>query len=286
MSNLQMKTIPFLDIGGAGPLLHFSHANAYPPESYRQLFAWLTPHYKLVAGKHRPLWPGSDPSDMDDGWHLFATDLIDLFDQQGWRGAIGVGHSMGAVVTLDAAAQRPDLFSALVLVEPVFFPPTMLEAIAQNPGIGVNLPLVKRARRRRNEWKSRQDAFDRFRVKPVFDRLSDEALWDYVNAGILPTHQPHPPFTLAFPPAWEAKIYCHPPFDIWQIVPHISQPILAIRAAETDTLLSPAWAVWRQIQPSTTFIEIAGADHLLPLSHPAQLAQVIHTFLSRLNQTP
>jgi hypothetical protein len=45
------------------------------------------------------------------------------------------------------------------------------------------LPAVKIALRRRDHWSSRQEAFDHFRPKSVFARLTDEALWDYVSAG-------------------------------------------------------------------------------------------------------
>ncbi|MCZ7673380.1 MAG: hypothetical protein M5U34_42830 [Chloroflexi bacterium] len=42
---------------------------------------------------------------------------------------------------------------------------------------------MQRALHRRHRWRSRQEAFDRFRSKSVFAQWSDESLWDYVNNG-------------------------------------------------------------------------------------------------------
>ncbi|MCA9937546.1 MAG: alpha/beta hydrolase [Anaerolineales bacterium] len=269
--------IPYLDFDGRGPVLHFAHANSYPPGCYRQLLQALAPRFRVLAMQHRPLWPGSQPESMTD-WRIMGDDLIRFMDQHELRGVYGVGHSMGAVASLYAGIKRPDLFSALVFIEPVFFAPDVLHAIgAQAHGdLLHDFPLVRTALNRRAHWPSRAAAFSHLRPKRVFARLSDAALWDYVNYGL---HQDETgQVVLSYPAAWEARVYSLPPTDVWDLLPRLTMPVLAVRGEETDTLMPPAWTLWQQLQPQATFRELADADHLLPFSHPQRLAQIILDF--------
>ena len=264
--------IPFLDFGGTGQVLHFAHANAYPPGCYRQFIAGLTPHYRVLAIEQRPLWPHSRPEALTS-WELLADDLIRFFEQEGLENVIGVGHSLGAVATMYAAVKRPSLFRQLILIEPVFLLPDLLEMAAANPDAAYKLPLVRVAQRRRNRWPSRQDAFDRFRSKSVFSRFSDDALWNYVNNAIHKSTDGE--FVLSYPREWEARVYAHPPLHVWDHIPQIQSPTLAIRAAESDTIMPAAWQLWQELQPGATFVEIPDTGHMLTMERPSLIAQTI-----------
>lgn len=50
------------------------------------------------------------------GIDLLAEDLSSLCDRQGLKDVIAVGHGFGGMISLLAAADRPDLFSRLVLI--------------------------------------------------------------------------------------------------------------------------------------------------------------------------
>lgn len=272
--------IPVTDFGGQGPPLHFAHANTYPPRCYSQIFQPLTAKFHVWAMEQRPLWAGQSPQQLQS-WNLFADDLIRAMEQCNFEGIIGAGHSLGAAISMIAAVQRPALFRALVLIEPVLLPPALLEAARAHPEQADLMPLVQRARKRRNRWPHRRQAFEHFRGKSVFSGLSDEALWDYVNHGLEET--PEGDVVLRFPREWEAQIYARPPLDIWQIVPQISAPTLAIRGARSDTLGNEAWHRWQSLQPAAHFIELQDAGHLAPLEQPERLATIICNFLDALD---
>ncbi len=206
------KLIPYDDFGGSGPILHFAHSNGYTPGCFWQMLQPLTADYHVTGKRFRPLWPGSEPAELES-WDVIAQDLRRFFAEQGYRQVIGVGHSLGAVTTMMAAGQEPDLFRALVLIEPVFLPPQILNAIAAQPDLAENMPLLPVTRRRRTHWPDRQSAFEHFRRKPVFGRWSDEALWDYINHGLHETDQGE--VTLAFRREWEAEFYARPPLHVW-----------------------------------------------------------------------
>lgn len=273
--------IPFEDFGGQGALVHFATANAYPPGAYHKLLTFLAGRYHVLAVHHRPLWPGSRPDELND-WDGVADDLIRFFDQQGLRHVIGVGHSLGAVATMMASLKRPDLFRALVLIEPVFLPQHVLELLVAGTTLEepYETPLVKIARNRRNGWPGRQDVFDHYRSKRVFGRLSDEALWDYVRHGTVENESGG--VRLFYSPEWEARIYTLPPTRVWQLIPEVTHPTLAIRARETDTLMEGAWSLWQQLQPSAQFKEFQESGHLLPMERPDDVAAEIGAFIAGL----
>lgn len=269
-----MELIPYLELG-QGPLLHFAHANGYPPGVYRQFLTHLSANFHVVAMEQRPLWPGEQPEQLHS-WHQLANDLIDFLETHGARDVIGVGHSLGAVVTMVAAIRRPDLFRQLVLVEPVFLAPQFLALAAAHPRQAFETPFVQIARKRRNQWPSRQAAFAHLRQKEVFQRFSDAALHDYVEHGLAENeYGAH----LRFSREWEARFYGTPPLDVWELIPQIAHPTLAVRAAGSNTLSSQAWRLWQELQPETQFVEIEGAGHLVPMEQPAELATVVTRFL-------
>ena len=273
--------IPYEQFGDQGPILHYAHANAYPPGSYRQLLDHLALDFRVLAIKYRPLWPGSNPEEASS-WQDFAQDLIRFLDQMKISEVIGVGHSLGAVTTMMAAIRRPDLFSSLVLIEPVFLPPAVLDYYSRQQGFDpYEMPLVKIAQKRRSHWASRQEGFDHFRDKRVFSRWSDQALWDFINAGLKIDGQSE--FDLAYPPAWEAWVYAHLPTTVWDLIPQLTRPTLAIRGVESDTLVQEGWAAWREKQPDAIFKEIKEAGHLLPMEKPAKVADLTGDFLKSLS---
>lgn len=258
------------------PLIHFAHANAYPPASYRQFFEHLGDKYDILAPALRPLWPDADPDALTD-WRGIGDDMIEMLDGNVETPVIGMGHSLGAVATMHAALKRPDLFRALVFVEPVFLPKEAREALRALRAQGeYEWPMVRMAQMRRDRWPSRQDAFDRFRQKSVFERFSDEALWDYVNAGLQPIGDE---WTLTYSKLWEARIYALAPLDAPELVSGLTPPVLGFRGALTDTISADVWTQWQQTHAAATLVEMAEVGHLIPMEQPAQLAQQIETWL-------
>lgn len=278
--NQILQMIPYDDFGGRGPVLHFSHPNAYTPRCFRRFLACLTERHHVIAGRHRPLWylsPGAPsvpgPETFND-WNLIADDLLRFLDQQQLEGIVGIGHSLGAVATMKAALREPERFRALALIEPVFLPPPVLDAIRANPSAAAEQPFVPAARRRRDRWPDRQAAFDRFREKSVFAGFPDDSLWDYVNEGLHddPTTGE---VALSFPREWEAAFYAHPPLDVWDEIPRLTLPTLALRGSESDTLFPTPWALWQNLQPSATFAEMDDVGHMLTMEAPEETAAVV-----------
>src|SRR5512137_1527869 len=97
------------------PILHFSHANGFPASCYAAMRRALERHYRVGAIEAI----GTDPRyPVTDGWPHLVDQLIDVLQaEHGGRPVLGVGHSLGAYLTFLAAARRPDLFRAIVMLD-------------------------------------------------------------------------------------------------------------------------------------------------------------------------
>jgi pimeloyl-ACP methyl ester carboxylesterase len=283
-----------LIFGRKGKPLHFLHANGYPPESYRAFLSQFTAEHQVVASYLRPLWPEERFRPFLD-WTLFRDDLLRFFDSLGgrpllprstWmkeRAVIGMGHSIGGTVTLMAALQRPELFRALVLIEPVIFPPRVSFWLEKLNWLGLLQrvhPLIRRTRRRRRVFASKQEMFANYRGKAVFSRLSDRVLRDYVDGLAAPTGDGR--VELAYPPEWEAEIYnTGGVYDrqLWKRLPELDLPVLVIRGKETNTLSRRAVTLLKDSLSDVLIRELAEIGHLAPLERPEQVARAVQDFL-------
>lgn len=259
-------------------LLYFTHANGYPPGAYTPLLDHLRQHYPVHAPPARPLWPNSTPAEAPD-WSTLTQDIITQVEALN-PPVFGVGHSLGAVNTLSAALHRPELFRALVLLDPVIFvrPFLWLWAGIKAVGLGHRLhPLIPGALRRRRVFPSTQEMFTRYRKAPVFQRLDDTALRAYVQALAAPT--PDGQVHLTYSPEWEAHIYHSGPPNLWARLPQLRLPLLVIYGAHSDTFSTRALAGLRRAVPQVQAVRIAEAGHLVPLEKPAEVAAHILAFL-------
>ena len=84
---------------------------------------------------------------------------------------------MGGHALAEAAALHPDAFAALVLADPVIFPPHFYGA----PGPDVSFIL-----RRRNRWTSPAEMFERFRPRLPFAAWPEEVVRNYCDYALLP----------------------------------------------------------------------------------------------------
>lgn len=263
-------------------VIHIAHANGFPPEVYGELAAPLTEAHRVVALPARPLWEPSPPPNEFYNWRVLAEDMITGLESL--APVIGIGHSLGGVSTLIAAIQRPDLFSAIILLDPVLFPRSFIWWLAATPQWvpKPESPLVKKALRRRQHWQNEQEAFDRFRSYSVFAKWSDEALWAYVRGLTSPTEDG---IVLRYAPQWEARIYETAPRSVWgwwRWLPNIEIPTLVLQGENTDTFVAASSQLWTKVRPDLPVITVPETGHLFPIEAPIITAQHILTFIDNL----
>ena len=270
------------DLGGQGVPLHFLHANGYPPECYQPLFEHLQKQYHVFGMKLRALWDDATTHRLND-WHPFSADLLRFLSDHQTGPVIGVGHSIGGIVTLRAAMRDPQKFRALVLLDPVLFVPSTMNAWNFIRAIGVGEkfhPLIQTAQRRRREFKDLEILFRSYRTKPVFRYMSDESLKQYID-GITQNKQ-QGGYELVYTPEWESHIYMTGmrDYDLWRGIANFDVPTLIIRGDETDTFLPNAEKLVKKKNPKIKIHTMEKATHILPLEHPQEVAEIINDFLT------
>jgi len=274
--------IPNTDFGGAGPNLHFLHANGYPPACYLPLIDLLRNQHHVSSMHLRPLWPHSEPKEIRT-WRPLSDDFIQYLDEQKINQLIAAGHSMGANISLQTALRQPERFRALILIDPVLFLPHFIATYNLVKALGLSYklhPLIRGALKRRRRFDDLETLFNSYRRKNIFRYFSDNSLRAYVNGIVKPAAGGG--FELAYSPEWEAHIYhtgIWRDMDLWRGLPSLKVPTLIIRGAETDTFLPAAVQRVMRTRPATTLVSLEKATHLVALEKPQETYQTIRDFL-------
>lgn len=276
-----LTPVPFLDLGGSGPSLHFLHANGYPFYCYEPLLDLLQMQYHVFGMLLRPLWEGSKPEELRD-WHIFSEDLLRFLSDYNTEQVIGVGHSLGAIVTLRAALREPGKFRALVLIDPVLFVPGFMVRwhIVRALGLGDRLhPLIAGAKKRRRAFDDLETVFRGYRTRRIFRYLDDEKLRIFIEGITRPGEDGN--YELIYSPEWEAQVYRTGmrDFDLWRGLPGLDIPTLFLRGEETDTFLENAAKFVQRKQPRARVETLDRSTHLLPLERPQEVFDIMHSFL-------
>lgn len=277
------------DLGGSGQPLHFLHANGYPPACYKPLLELLQTEYRVFGMMLRPLWDESKPDEIND-WHSFSDDLRVFLNSYPLDGTtqgkpvpvIGVGHSVGAIVTLRAALRNPRKFRALIILDPVLFvPQRLVEWRVQRAKDPKSHPLIQRAEKRRRTFSDLERVFESYRDRDLFRYMSDENLRIYIE-GI--TRKTKDGYELVYSPDWESRIYftSMQDFDIWNNLQTLQVPALFLRGAETDTFLEEAAMLVNLKQPRARIETLEKSTHLLPLERPVEVFEIMQSFLKSL----
>ena len=279
MRKVSPSGIPFEDWGGAGPPMHFAHANGFPPGTYRGFAAYLTGHFRVLGMECRALWGGHDPCRFRH-WRQMGEDLACFLREMQLYPILAAGHSLGAVTSLFCAISHPEMIQALILVDPVILPAWFapLWAVAMSLGLNRRAPLAVQARRRRIEWPSRQVLLRAYRSAPVFKHWREPFLQDYVSSGTA-GEDGDGCVRLRYDREWEARVFETPPPDIWCVMSRLRRlPVLVIRGEHSDTYRKQTMQIMRWLLPHAQFLEMPDADHFVPMCCPEETAGAIVDF--------
>lgn len=274
-------TIPiYCELGGHGPrLIHIAPANGFPPEAYVPLAAGLASFGRILGYRPRPLRVDGD-TQPGGTWRDLAADLIANLQTVADEPVIGIGHSLGGILSLYAAVARPDLFRGLVLIDPVFFRRRLqiLIWLLRQSGQGYRFPLAQGAMRRRDHFTSIDEARQRWQGRGVFADFTPAALEGYLRGGL---RRHGNGYTLAWPKRWESHIFASSPLDGWRDLRRWHGPLLIVRGTRSELITDSVWRRFRRVAPHAKLAEVE-AGHMLPMEKPAEVAAIIADWLQQL----
>jgi pimeloyl-ACP methyl ester carboxylesterase len=213
-------------------------------------------------------------------WQSFGADLTAFVEALALERIIGVGHSMGGHAMVQAAARQQARFARLLLVDPVIMDPD-LYAQVRSAGVFAMQPSEHPTAKRRGEWRSWQEMFDRLRPRASFAVWREDVLEDYCRFGLVPNPD-GPDLMLACPPLVEASIYTGSlGRDIHDLFRQIEIPVVVLRAerrerTETmDFLASPTWPGLAEQFPHGRDVYLPALSHFIPMQAPELVARFI-----------
>ncbi|HEY0093726.1 MAG TPA: alpha/beta hydrolase, partial [Archangium sp.] len=130
--------------------------------------------------------------------------------------------------------------------------------------------------RRREQWNSREEAATSYRKKALFRHFDPDCFQDYLTHGL--TDVPGGGMRLTIPTAWEARVFETAPHSAWRWLREVKEPMLVLRAEDSDTLSPEALARVRRTRPDVETGEMPGT-HLFPLERPEACGQRLQAFL-------
>lgn len=261
----------------ARPELHFAHANGIPSAVYRAFHEGLAEAYDVRSVPAL----GIDPRfPVDDGWKGLVDQVVDSVRTRCSTPVVAVGHSLGAVTTFLAAHRHPELFEAVVLLDP----PVMdgfrafvfgaLKRIGRSDRIG---PAAK-SRFRRADFASRDAARAALGTKGLFRAFAPECFDDYLLHAFRDTDAG---VTLTIPVATEVGIFRSGPHSFSHVRGRLRVPAVVL-AGSTSELAQGGEMARFAARYGLDYAVVEGG-HMFPLERPRETAAEVVERLARLS---
>ena len=253
---------------GEGTAALFVHATGFCKETWRPVLDGLA-GVPTISIDQRGHGASGRPAMPFDWWDLGA-DVRSVLETTSPGALIGVGHSSGGAAVAMAEIERPGSFEALILIEPIIYPPPFAR---EEEG-----RLAVLALRRRTSFDSVESALASFRGRGPFADWVDEALRAYVECGTVADGDGGR--RLACAPDVEAEFYraAHA-HGAWDRLGEIRCPVVVVVGEHSDTHTPEFTASLTERFADGRAVTVPGATHFAPMEKPREIAGIVRDAL-------
>lgn len=263
------------------PTLVFSHANSYPAGCYRLLFeAWQAAGYSVHAIEkfgHDPRHP------VSSNWPHLVGQLLRFVDEElpAQEPVFLVGHSLGGLLSLMAAARRPSQVRGVLMLDSPYIRGWRAGFVAfgkLSGRIHRQAP-ASIARERRQHWPDRAALEAHFMSKALFRAWDPRVLQHYLDCGFEPDPE-RGGLRLAFRREVEAAVYATLPHALARATRGLRVPRAFIAGTHSQEMrMGGVEATRRFVGP--LYREVEGS-HLFPFEQPETTAALALQLLGEL----
>ena len=276
--NLNGKNAKYYNIKNptASQTAHFYGGNGFALGVYEPLLSDLAQHLNITALTMRGEWYDK-PTETALTREQDADVLIEFLQKTQDKPVIGIGHSQGATATTIAAAKRPDLFSALYLLEPVTFTNQQGKLYSLVPRVvKIIREPFKSTQVKQADWHSVDAYYQFLRRHKAYKRISDEHLLTYAKNSLEAGEQGK--LTLRFSPKQELANYFGTPLimkPLQQLIADNKVPVQLIIGKPSMFISQQVRQMWDKFVPNEQITVLNDYGHLLPLEAPELCAKLI-----------
>ncbi len=255
------------------PPLILIHATGFLAALWSPIAEQLSSTFRVVAMDQR----GHGNSEKPAGGYTFdllADDTQRLIEKLCLERPLVAGHSSGGTTVVVHAAKYPGVIQRSVLIEPILPRPDWYGVPNMNPNL-----LAKGARQRRAVRPSRQEMFEAYRTRPMFERWREDILRTYVDEGAADRDDGQ--VELKCPPEVEAQFFeAIIDVDAWPHLAEFTMPTLVLWGAESHLITRGFADQLDEALPNAETVFVGGATHFLPQERPDEVARLMEQFLS------
>lgn len=251
--------------------VHFAHATGFNAETYRELFGMLDPSLDVYAMDARGHGLSEAPANpkLLKSWSQFRRDLRRFVETLSTP-IVLAGHSMGATVSMELAAELPDLAQGLVLIDPVITPPRHIPVLAVARSFGIEdrfISIAQMAAKRRMEFASKKAAVENYVGKGPFRTWPRSWIEAYVDGGTVPTSDGR--VRLSCDRTWESRTFTKVTLNPYPAIERLRCPITLIARDHAGPPFSlDSRDAFMERKPETNLLILEEASHFMTMEHP------------------
>jgi pimeloyl-ACP methyl ester carboxylesterase len=194
---------------------------------------------------------------------------MDIWGLSGRGDVYGFGHSQGGFALLSAALARPGSFAHVFGFEPVIFLAPE-NAVVGNP---MDNFMATIARKRREVFASKQEAYENYRTEPPFKRADDDVTRSYVHWGFDDLEDGS--VRLKCRAAWEGELFSLSMSSLYHRLPEIDCQVTLGIGEFTSPAFEESVPMQHAKIPGSTLMQFPGRSHFGPLENSDEMAAVI-----------
>lgn len=260
---------------------HFFGGNGLPMGVYLPFLTLLSKEFRISSLAFRASWKNAPKQTRQVKWSIYTNDLINFIETTYAQPIIGIGHSQGANATLMAASQRPDLFKALYLFDPVCV--TKFDQIKSSLipyFIKKRFEPFKSSLRKKSIWKSPEAYFQYLQKAKGYKRISEQNLKLLARESLILDNNGR--YKLIFPRDWETANYALP-INFDKALRNLSLPYKIILGKPSLFVSPKVRANWNKFAKKNIIIN-SNYGHLIPLEAPTFCAeQLLNNYQQQLS---